>query len=91
MPKGEYDTPGRFWLDVKNNICERRDKCSVIVLTPLHLDEAECEELVGLLNKGTHFDAMLEALKHVRANCLAHPDQLVDEAIAEAESRDDGG
>ena len=27
------------------------------------LDEAEFDELVDLLNKGTHYDAMLEALK----------------------------
>ena len=28
---------------------------------------------------------MLRALKHARDNCLKHPDQLIDQAIAKAE------
>ena len=29
--------------------------------------------------------AMLKALKHARDNCIGHPDQMIDEAIAKAE------
>ena len=54
MPKGEFDTPGPFNLDGRTI---RRNGFRVGMVSDL--DEAECAELIDLLNKGTHFDRML--------------------------------
>ena len=61
MPKGEFDTPGPFrqmalgvrWND--RNVMGFND----------NLDKAERDELTGLLNKGTHFEALVDALRGV--------------------------
>ena len=63
---GKSAVPGPFWLDAKDNICEHGEKCSLIVLTPMlheYSEPGEAARFRDLLNKGTHFDAMLEALK----------------------------
>ena len=89
MPKGEYDTPGPFRADAKGVIWKTigpsvSHSCTTV---PKDFDAAEIEELIGLLNKGTHFDGMLAALKHARDNCISHPDQMIDDAIAKAEGK----
>ena len=85
MPSGEYDTPGPYEMDgpyIKRGIYKRDE--AVFMHTT---DQAEREEFIGLLNKGTHFEGMMEALKHARDNCIGHPDQMIDEAIAKAEAK----
>ena len=61
MPKGEYDTPGPFYVD-DNRIFRRKPLALAQGTLWITLDEAEREELVGLLNKGTHFARLLEAV-----------------------------
>ena len=67
MPKGEFDTPGPFHL---NGQTIRGNGFRVAVISDL--DEAEYEELIGLLNKGTHFDEMLDMLHAVLANATEY-------------------
>ena len=70
MPKGKYDTPGPFYTFYREDpsltghtIIRRKPYGNPQAQIWGKLDEAECDELVGLLNKGTHFDEMLAALK----------------------------
>ena len=74
-PKGKFDTPGPFMMERQpltgvfeiNRVSHKGGfVCIVPVLasTP-ECDEGELEELVGLLNKGTHFDGMLKALREI--------------------------
>lgn len=65
MPKGEFDTPGPFTADDMRHFVLQNGR-GVLVFAAW-LDEAEQEELVGLLNKGTHFNALVDALKAVCA------------------------
>lgn len=64
MPKGEYDAPGPF--SRKGGMVFRqygeRDDWGVANLHGA-LDEAERDELLGLLNKGTHFERLVAAVK----------------------------
>ena len=62
MPKGEYDTPGPFYVD-DDRIIRRKPLALAQGTLWITLDQAEREELVGLLNKGTHFNRLLEAAK----------------------------
>lgn len=62
MPKGEYDTPGPFHLTSPNFIHRDGRPCLVV---GAQFDEAEVDELVGLLNKGTHFERMRDALGEI--------------------------
>ena len=63
MPKGEFDTPGPFrqmalgvrWND--RNVMGFND----------NLDQAERDELTGLLNKGTHFEKLRELVADMKA------------------------
>lgn len=66
MPKGEYDTPGPFTRTA--DTVHREGRAVMILGAPLC--GAERDELVGLLNKGTHFEPMLAALRR----CLAEVD-----------------
>lgn len=83
MPKGEYDTPGPFRLDDKpgfnGSVSVYRDTGEFShylgSLSP-RLDEAERDELVGLLNKGTHYNALLEALKTAESLLIEAVDQI---------------
>ena len=61
MPKGEFDTPGPFWrMDhwLHNDL-----RGGAFASFHSRMDEAERDELVGLLNKGTHFEDLLMALE----------------------------
>lgn len=103
MPKGEYDTPGPFWLDDKPGfngaISVYRNtglNCHYLGSLSPRLDQAEREELCGLLNKGTHYDAMLAALKSVNELWTHSDDEAVRDrhvqvaaAIAAAEGKDE--
>ena len=60
MPKGEYDTPGPFDRHPRGHV--RKNGAYILTLSG-SLDDSRCDELVSLLNKGTHFEGMLEALK----------------------------
>ena len=97
MPSGEYDTPGPFQKDgpyIKRGLNERDEAVFMH-----HTDQAEREEFIGLLNKGTHFEGMLEALKRKSrghtSNCGSYHghdcdcglDDSVHEAIAAAEAK----
>ena len=74
MPKGEYDTPGPFRIG-KNKFGDHLIMWDGVTWHPAlanlkarirfgsGTDEMERKYLVGLLNKGTHFDDMLTALK----------------------------
>ncbi len=100
MPKGEYDTPGPFYQRGPA-ICHRNVAAgrSARAMFAEILDRAEREELVGLLNKGTHFERMLEALKGM-STLLQDASAVLDiarrrdavrameDAIAEAEGSD---
>ncbi len=97
MPKGEFDTPGPFTM-------KRISRWTRYIYWRQHLaltvatgqDEAEGEEMLGLLNKGTHFDALVAHIKRERqglANLLefrwitdpGHR-QAIHEAIMEADA-----
>jgi len=64
MPKGEFDTPGPFTM-------KRISRWTRYIYWRQHLaltvatgqDEAEGEEMLGLLNKGTHFEALVDAVR----------------------------
>ena len=66
MPKGKYDTPGPFYLE------ESMTTSGLFFLKCAHGEYSQymCEirdaevadELVGLLNKGNHFDNLYEAV-----------------------------
>ena len=80
MPKGEFDTPGPFTMDDMRHFVLQNGR-GVLVFAAW-LDEAEHEELVGLLNKGTHFERMLEALEEAkRMFAEARGDVVATEAI----------
>ena len=83
MSTGEFDTPGPF---------TRSDSAEPGLIwwgsrwaarMTANLDEAEREELVGLLNKGTHFKGLLEVLKEVAE--FTNAPATVHAAIAKAE------
>ena len=69
MPKGEFDTPGPFSGDdeeiYRSVEGHKFGYQQTVALFVERLDQAEREELIGLLNKGTHAEALFEALKHV--------------------------
>lgn len=67
MPEGEFDTPGPFYRDGVM-VFRRTGKHQHMFarLTTIR-DEAEMDEFIGLLNKGTHYNGMLEALKAIRS------------------------
>ena len=75
MPKGEFSTPGPFWLDDKpgfggaHHVLRGDGHLNVrhVVTLPGRLDEEERDELVGLLNKGTHFERLRDALEDMTA------------------------
>ena len=76
MPKGEYDTPGPF---DRTRMLVRRTfaPASGLDVQPQMsfvetLDEAERDELVGLLNKGTHFEKLRRSVEDLKA-CLEGP------------------
>ena len=60
-PKGPFsiDSAGTIWRSIGQDFSH---SCGTL---PTDFDEAERDELVGLLNKGTHFDEMLEALQQI--------------------------
>lgn len=64
MPKGEFSTPGPYRRD--GDVVRLRGCVFAQALLSERMDEAERDELVGLLNKGTHFERMLEALETIR-------------------------
>lgn len=68
MPKGESRTPGPFFFD--QMICRHREDESLqpIAIPSAPLTMPEVLWLVDLLNKGTHFEKMLEAIK--AAGCI---------------------
>lgn len=61
MPKGEYHTPGPFHLTSPSFI-HRQGVAHPVLITAAQFDEAEKDELVGLLNKGTHHERLVAAL-----------------------------
>lgn len=91
-------TPGPFFFD--QMICRLREDESLqpMAIPAAALTMRDVFEMVGLLNKGTHFDDMLEALKEARdelfgLSCCVHAHAsvdtdvlaLVEAAIAKAE------
>ena len=76
MPKGKYDMPGPFRMGnhssgTDNVIVRDGVKGWCLMFADLylghmsHTDHADRAELVDLLNRGTHFEEMLDALEHV--------------------------
>ena len=59
-PKGEYDTPGPFERLNYGELIKWHGNEALICIA--RTDEAEREELVGLLNKGTHCDALMRVV-----------------------------
>ena len=92
MPKGKFDTPGPFFHVnglIRRMVDGRPDR-------PFNAEEAE--DMVALLNKGTHFDGMLAALNwaDVMLDKLGHVNagpgpcrKAVRAAIAKAEGNAD--
>ena len=97
MAKGEYERPGPFSLAGDDEFPEIHRAGVPQYLGSL--DQAEREELVGLLNKGTHFEGMLEALKAAQEYLVLHHHETdamwdgvaasVRAAIAKAEGEND--
>lgn len=77
MPKGKFDTPGPFFHVnglIRRMVDGRPDR-------PFNAEEAE--DMVALLNKGTHFDGMLAALRYcASAKDLYHIERAHDSARA---------
>ena len=74
MPKGEFDTPGPFTGSLMDSAGIYRALGPHTVRAARfddHIDQAERDELVDLLNKGTHFDGMLAALKLAKESSIA--------------------
>ena len=67
MPKGEYDTPGPYMR--MEDVVRLKAHPYAVALLEKHTDEAERDELVSLLNKGTHFDGLLAAIKVAGCIC----------------------
>ena len=65
MPKGEYATPGPFYEE--NGYLLRRSTPSSVDMWPClgGMNWTERNILVGLLNKGTHFEGLVKALRAV--------------------------
>ena len=70
MPKGEYDTPGPFYLEEAPTNSDafllkysHGDHAQYVGVLSVQLDETERDALVLLLNNGRHFAEMLAALK----------------------------
>ena len=111
MPKGEFDTPGPFltgnhFSGTDNVIVRDGVKGWCLMFADLylghmsHTDAAEREELVGLLNKGTHFDGLVGALKGLKLSIVDLPIEnfynnvievmsRAEAVIAKAEGKDD--
>ena len=66
--KGEYDTPGKYYRINTVTVGVKPYGYAVAVF-PSSTDEAEREEFIGLLNKGTRFEQMLAALKAIQREC----------------------
>ena len=65
MPKGKHDAPGPFYSEgngVYRMVDGKPDE---------RLDQTSAEEMADLLNKGTHFDGMLEALRQILTEAVA--------------------
>ena len=66
MPKGEYDTPGPFRIGqthLGDHMVMREGQLKALFIFWSAADKIERKYMVDLLNKGTHFDEMLAALK----------------------------
>ena len=71
MPKGEYDTPGPFEWGADAWIQRVDGLCPLVVFKPSEeLDDAEVDELVDLLNRGTHCDVLMRVVYEL----LRYPD-----------------
>ena len=70
MPKGEYDTPGKYRLSKYGNSIEMKCPGPLPGQENRYLPHAirEDEWLVNQLNKATHFERMLAALKALFEN-----------------------
>ena len=96
MPKGKFDTPGPFRADAKGVIWKTigptvSHSCTTV---PKDFDAAEIEELVDLLNKGTHFDNLKSAMLEAQSGQYSRADanRILRSAlntIAKAEGKDD--
>lgn len=92
-------TPGPFVQD-GDMICDERrsDRQWIAMFDDADtIDDATCEEIIDLLNKGTHFDRLLAALKNVRGDAAMSDQKIgagtfdqVRDAIAEAQGRTEG-
>lgn len=90
-------TPGPFFQD-GDMICDRRrsekpgqEQWIAILQDADTITDEEAQEVVDLLNKGTHYDGLLAALKRIHSGEL--PDliaisDIAELAIAEAEGPD---
>ena len=99
---GKSAVPGPFRLDAADHICEHNGVCSVVVLMPLlheYAEPGEAARFRALLNKGTHYDAMLAALEAIREDICEYAGRVGPAAMlqmqaaindAKAEGRDDG-
>ena len=67
MSKDECSTPGPFYRE--GNLIYRSIEQHSFLSADV-LDETERDELVELLNKGTHFEKMLEALSRIAGECI---------------------
>ena len=71
-------TPGPFYSPERSGAirCRGRPGTQHVAMTPLNMDRSELERMVDLLNKGTHFDEMLAALKHMMGEYAKVPDEV---------------
>ena len=96
MPKGKFDTPGPFYgatdAGWKTRRFRRRGNNYANEYVAMVLLTHERDAMLSLLNKGTHFDEMLVALKEtmmpLRGIAKDHWDLVVkkDKAIAGAKA-----
>ena len=79
MAEGKDDTPGPFWVDpgwkpgseVGAGIYRNYGSTVLHAATVSQLGgQAEVDELVGLLNRGTHFDVLMRVVYEL----LRHPE-----------------
>lgn len=78
-------TPGPWQIDEGGEV----HKHGRTIFAWPELSGAPNEEIHANMRLGRAAPDLLEALKHARQN-MPHPDQMIDDAIAKAEGRDDG-
>ena len=87
MPKDENAASGPYYVSGSMLCQEMGGNEYWIALFEDTLASSTVDEVINLLNKGTHAERLAGALRHARDNCIGHPDQMIEEALAAYDGR----